>query len=377
MSLLTLTTALYLSVGSWMFPGWFYGFLWDTQFTNLSYWRSGVSYWLDDHTDVLIIAVIAIFILLGLIVVFRKRFFQFVDLTRYWLTSIALLALVLTLILVRENGRSEYELMVSLESLTTNMKVSIQQLWDIGKPPKIETPIDFQYLDTARVESLYNQIEPDLIERKRTVNSEKSIEGKSKVGTDAASAEIGAEKKAGATSSFERADFTPFRKCEEVMSYVLEQKRASYYTDGVTWITAKSFEDLKAQLSKSLDSRSPLDLKKLELQKSPQETAAMEKQEQLQFTIRETALEAELSGLRGLVFVEGDFKIGRPGDGEILLEEPFLRKPRSIVIRVTGINAKDMAMLKGKTHSHLRIFGSVTEPLRNDGRVEIRAIAAF
>src|ERR1700736_1043342 len=47
--LITGIAAAYLAVGSWMFPDWFYGFIWKRGIASLDYWAAGFFYWLDDR----------------------------------------------------------------------------------------------------------------------------------------------------------------------------------------------------------------------------------------------------------------------------------------------------------------------------------------
>ena len=374
--------ALYLAVGSWMFPGWFFGFVWRGKVASLAYLGTGVSYWLDEHPGTLAWAIATTTVLLIVAFSYRRMFLPFVDRFRFRLASAFIGILVLTAVLDYRYGRSEYEVMEMLQQLTASMQLVVGQVFSIGRAPAIQPPVSFQYLDRVHVENLYNQIEPELIEKKRTVVSGQSAEGKGNLSADEASAELSAGKKSEATSSFERSASSPARKCEELMRFVLEQGRAHFYTDGADWYIRASSVELKAMYDKAVrDARNPeetkSDLEQLGVAPHVPQTAGEKRAADARMKLHEMELNAELSSLSGLVFVDALFDVHRPGKGNLVLTEVFTEKPRRVTFRIVGLKAGDLQSLTGKMKAHLRIFGDVREPLSEEGVVEIGAIAVY
>lgn len=374
--------ALYLAVGAWMFPGWFFGFIWRGKIASPDYWAGGISYWLDGHPTTLGWATAAG--LLALIAAFacRRMFLPFVDRFRLGIATIFVCVLALTAVLDYRFGRSEYELMEALEQATVNLQAAVGQLFTLGNAPKIQPPINFQFLDRARVDNLYNQIEPELIEKQRTVVKGESMEGKANLSAGPASAEVGVGKRGEATSSFERSSFSPARKCEELMRFVLEQNRAHYYTSRVDWMLRATNAERKAAhdnaVREARNARVP--------GSSPGSPKAAPSNPQVsvntavsEFTIKlhEAQLKAELSTLSGLAFVDGTFDVHRSAEGSLTLTEVFADRPERVTFKIIGLKVANLTSLLGKSKSRFRVFGDVREPLSDKGVVEIEAIAVY
>jgi hypothetical protein len=370
--------AVYLAVGSWMFPGWFFGFIWRGKIASLDYWGSGVSYWLDGHPTTLAWAIVAGFVLLVAAFACRRMFLPLVDRFKFGLTSFFVFVLVFTAVLDYRYGRSEYELMELFQQFTTNLQVAVGQLFTIGNPPAIQPPISFQFLNGARVDNLYNQIEPELVEKQRTVVKGESTEGKGSLSAGPASAELGIGKKGEATSSFERSTFSSARKCEELMKFVLEQNRAYYYTDPAAWMLRATNAERKAAFDSAVrEARTEEDIEKLKVSPINPLTPVNTGVSELSTKLHEMQLKAELSNLSGLVFVDGTFDVHQSGQGRLTLFEVFSEKPEHETFKIIGLKAVDLPSLRGKSKARLRIFGDVRQPLDDKGVVEIEAIAVY
>lgn len=236
--------------------------------------------------------------------------------------------------------------------------------------PAVQSPIAFLYLDSSRVEALYSQVEPELVEKQRTVATTANGRAKVDLQAGAASTELGAEKGKASTSSFTRQDFSPERKCIEVTQFAVSNNRAKYYTTADAWITTEKVREsiLKAQGDQvaTLESRIP-----------PVVTILPHGQQQATWTTTltvldtpEHALQTELQDSKGLVFLDDVFN---PINGTVLVGE-FSREPRHIFLRVTVPSAAKLDVLP---KARLRVFGDVIRGLTSEGYVDVRAIALY
>jgi transketolase len=79
----------------------------------------------------------------------------------------------------------------------------------IGPTPiEIQPPLDFHYIDDERVSAIYSEVEPDLIESKRTISNGSKTEVEGGVDAYAASLKAGASKSAQQATEYERSEFS-------------------------------------------------------------------------------------------------------------------------------------------------------------------------
>ena len=99
----------------------------------------------------------------------------------------------------------------------------------LSSPNLIQIPVDFHYLDTSRVNGIYSEIEPELIETQRTVAASKKSAGSAEVTAGPASLKGEKSSEKQETSKFERSESSAERKCVQLMNYTLQNGSAHYY----------------------------------------------------------------------------------------------------------------------------------------------------
>jgi hypothetical protein len=310
-------------------------------------------------------AYLVIFVLSGR---WRERVFDLLDKSWGFVIFTALWMLMMACVSVH-HAYSDVRARTEKEIAQINQQVS-GELQHLTSLPAVQSPIAFLYLDSSRTEALYSQVEPELVEKQRTVATTANGRAKVDLQAGAASTELSTEKGKASTSSFARQDFSPERKCIEVMQFAVSNNRARYYTTADAWITTEKVREsiLKAQGDRvaALESRIP-----------PVVTILPTGQQQATWTVTltgldtpEHALQTELQDSKGLVFLDEVFN---PLNGTVLIGE-FSREPRRIFFRVTVPGAAKLDVLP---KARLRVFGDVIRGLTSEGYVDVRAIALY
>src|SRR6266853_4716175 len=177
LALLAVAVTVYVTVGCVIFGAWWYGLLWADQF-NWHYVADGLKILLDEYFPIVIGIVIAVFVVLVLGSVFKTPLFRFVDRFAGRIVLVTSLLLLSTSLVVYHTEKAQYDLLHAVESGILTIDNLQKSLAASNSPPHIVPPVDFQYIDKSRVDELYNQIEPDLIEKERTVAKTRSAKGK-------------------------------------------------------------------------------------------------------------------------------------------------------------------------------------------------------
>jgi hypothetical protein len=371
-------SALYFAIGSWIYPEWFFALFWRGQFMSISMWKDGFFDLLDHNLGSLALAIVAVFATAVLIRVYSYRVLPTVDRLGGWLVACSFVVILLSALMTYKRGRTGYE---SWESLVVSVAKlqSLRHSLGENETPVIETPIDFEYLDSVRVEALYNQIEPELEERQRTVARGETSKGELGVQVGPAKGDIDIAKQKESTSTFVHANFTAERKCAELMKFVLEHKTARYYTNGGAWLLRQLMNTIHEESLKR-EQRPPrvvtdADLEKLALH----DPLTNEEQEEVNRWAKESEdeLDSELKSLGGLLVVDGEFSINQQTQSGLVFTEEFSQKSRRVLFRITAPITGELSAIASKKKIPLKAFGTVTRPLDADGIIEIRAIAVF
>jgi hypothetical protein len=252
------------------------------------------------------------------------------------------------------------------DSVLLLLERSVQQLQDAIAPPKIVPPVYFYYLDRSRVESLYNQLEPQLEIKEREIsdNKSQSAEATAGVGGTKVGARIGDER--GSKSTYVPATPLADRKCVEVMRYARDTWPENYFDGLVNWKirvdVQKADREARAQIdSGKLTPFQPLN----DNNRSHLNRPAEADQETL----------SELRSLRGYVFIEGDFELIDDGKNLILLQKlKLMTLPNKCWFKALLPGGTNLPQTKPL---HLTLFGDVIKPLTADGLIDIAPIAIY
>lgn len=380
------TAALYFAIGAFFFPEWYFGIFWGGRTFSGPWWNDAFSYWLDLHTGLLAIYLVLAFVVALAMYSLRRFFLPLVDRFALRLVAGFCMVVLVTAVLDRKYARTSFDNYMRLDAAMDNLKTVTQQLisMETNEQSDLEVPIGFQYLDRARIDGLYSEIEPELVEKQRTVSATESLNEKGKVTLGPAEGEVGAGKQKGATSSFERASFSSERKCIQIMKYALSQKTAHFYTTSGEWFGRRLFKTFREDIDKAFkqaESSEPRevtkeDLKKLRTSDQPptEEQQKETKRRELQYS---QEFESELKSLNGLVLVDSTFVVHHNSQNDLILVDNFSEKPLHIVFRVLVPEGSQVKPPLPEGKSRLRVFGTVTRQLNDSGVIEVRAIALY
>lgn len=359
-----------------MFPEWFYELIWGRQYVDSGYWLDGLDYWLTDHPFWFYIGVTAAVVLVVLACRRRARFFSSIDRFAWRIIASSLAALVITLLIVRIYATP---CLPAGQFYALAYELTLKEVQAVPLNPTIHVPVDFHYLDSERVKALYNEIDQDLVEQQRTVGSIGKMSGKIGGKAGPAEAEIGGSKEQSSSSTYQRLEFSPERKCVEVMNYVLKGNNSKYFTTIDDWLRRKQAANFQARYNAILNrGLSTAQATTPSVLGDTPRNPTKDEQEAAEHQLEEnrTELKSELASLDGLLFLEGDFAIAKTSSGTIVLMEKFSEIPR-VSFRVTASGAPGLNEITPSGRAHLKVFGTVVRPLVRDAPVEVRAIAVF
>ena len=238
----SVAVAVYLLVGCWMFPDWWYSWLWQRQFVDLEYTTEGLHVLMDEYFW-LVLTVVSLILVAGVLGrVFRNRLFRIIDeFGGIIIFGSAASVVVVFLFLYHTHHVDTPDTLDEISQLSERAQ---NQLRLISTPPAVVPPIDFDYINKERVDALYNQLEPDLEEKERTVAQTSTEQGKVGVAGGGVSGEVSAGKSANSTSSFSRTHFSQERECIEIMKYIADTYGSSrYYSTRDRWMQTRAATD--------------------------------------------------------------------------------------------------------------------------------------
>lgn len=353
--------AVYIAVGSWMFGDWWYGLMWGGNL-NFTYVRKGWLIFLNQNFGLAVGIIIAVAIAVVVGTMLSRHVLQITKRFGGVIVFGAAAAILVTALVVYHTDEQPYRTAAALSSSISNLAGQYQEL-TARINPEIEPPIYFQYLDTERVQSLYNQIEPELEERERTVEGSTAVKGKAELGSGAANMGAEAGKETASKSTFTRSEPLPERKAVELMQYARKTWPDNYYSSDSDWYLKRVFSNTVDQFTR-IASGETVNIPPFDPQQAKR-TADLQKR----------VLQGQLGTLGGWAFVDGDFEKSTNGEGVILIrhfsDEPF---KCSFRIYLPLIAVKSLPSVK---QLHARVFGEVMRPLGNDGFIDLKGVAVY
>jgi len=353
--------AVYIAVGSWMFGDWWYGLMWGGNLT-FKYIRQGWLVFLNQNFGLAvgIIVAVAIAVIVGTIL--SRHVLQITDKFGGLIIFGAAAAVLVTALVVYHTDEQPYRMAAALSSSLADLTGQFQELGD-KIHPEIEPPIYFQYLDAERVQSLYNQIEPELEEKERTVEGSTAVKGKAELGNGAAHMGVEAGKEAASKSTFTRSEPLPERKALELMQYARKTWPDNYYSSDSDWYVKRVLSNAVDQFTKIANGET-VKIERYDPQQA-ERTADLQK----------WVLRGQLGRLGGWAFVDGDFEKSTSVDGVILIRH-FSDKPFKCSFRIY-LPRTALKSLPNVRRFHARVFGEVVRPLEDDGFVDLKGVAIY
>jgi hypothetical protein len=269
------------------------------------------------------------------------------------------------------------------EALIKVLDTTIARLGAVSSIRPLSPPFDFAYLDVDGLDAMYAQLEPSLREKQRTVERGGQIAADAKLGSEAASVGISANRRQVETSQLQAIDPAAQRRASDLIMMLSDQKRLPVYKDSGAWFVAR----LIVPLQDAADAlKNAWRIGSLSLRSEPSlDSTPKDSKRRVAESMAE--MEQELANLRGQVVVEGPWRIISIRSGIARLEhdfyptepgkparEPAVSKPEDLEPVVFALNVPERPFLKSEPHD-FRVFGSILSSAHS--RFEIKALAVF
>jgi hypothetical protein len=374
--LITLMT-LWVVVGSLVYPLWWFEFIFKRGFLNWSMFVYGFDYLLKNVAWLLFAFPVAILVTW---VIARKWLPNLTSFLNRFGVYVIVCCTVVCLIDAYELNRTQrftYERTFGVLKIADALAQAVGALAGLGLPPsRVVPPMDFIYVDTARVAMLHSELGPPLVEKERTVTTEsKSDES---VGLERKPLELKAGGSTGRTEAqkFESVDPSTSRECLDVINNLLARQSPPYYS---TFDQLSNFQILNQakELMKSLHASLP---PQSLFTGAPPDTGGAAILRQMTEIRQKTppaeiekGIRTQLGQVSGLVLVQGDFTptSHRPGSGQF--EEQFKSGPYPIAFRFALRDKEALSLLTD--HSRLFVLGNVIKNWDGGPYIDLHPIA--
>ena len=245
-------------------------------------------------------------------------------------------------------------------------------------PSQVVPPVDVIYADKERIAVLYSEAEPALVEKAHTFSSESKSARSFGIERKPLELKANGSTKQIETQSFKSADASASREGLDLVNNLLARQFPPYYS---TFNQLSSFQILSqarqvlGSAQETLKSRSLFAINPPD----PGAVATLRRMNEIRKStppaVIEKAIRAQLSGLSGLVIVQGDFNRTSLGDDGGQFEESFKSDPHPIVFRFSLRDTKALGMLPN--HVRLFILADVIKKWDGGSHLDFFPIAIF
>ena len=353
----SIVVALYVIIGTRTDRSWWYGLFWDDR-DRVSYAREGLRWLIDDAFWLALGIVSALIVVIVVGRLQKRRLFKVIDSAPWVILVCVWLAVAVDALVLRHTQADKYILGMTSEQ-------ALQDLREHATPPEFVTPIYFHWVDGNRVESLYNQLEPELAVKEREITGKTTLKGGATAGVGETKIGVEMNSENGAKSTYTPAKLLADRKCVDVMRYVRDTWPENYFDRADKWQTRMIYQRAYKQAQGRIDYSTLQPIQPLGDKEGQHRTLTAPEKQAL----------SELKSLRGYLFIEGDFDQTVAGD-KVLLEQKFMDRPFKCWFRAV-LPTSAAGSLPMTRPLHLTVFGDVTRPLRDDGYVDVVAIAVY
>jgi hypothetical protein len=221
---------LWVVVGSITYPLWWFEFIFKRGFLNGGLVEYGFTY-LMKNVSWLLFAFPAAILLIWFIA--RKWLPQLTTFLSRFGGYLIVCCAVTCLIDAYELNRTQrfnYEVNLGLRRIADALAQAVGAVVESGLPPsRVLPPMDFIYVDAARIATLYNELEEPLVEKERTVTTERKSD--ESVGLERKPLELKAGGSTGKTvaQKFESVSPSTARECLDVINNLLARQSPPYY----------------------------------------------------------------------------------------------------------------------------------------------------
>jgi hypothetical protein len=373
----TLAT-IWLVVGSIVYPLYWFEFIFKGGFHNLALAAYGFDYLLQ-HVSWVLFAVPILLLLVWISARFWVRDIgDFLGRFSFHIVILCLVACLVDAYALNRRQRWKYEVFYGLRNIAGATLQLSRVLVESALPPaRIVPPADFLYVDAERVNRLHSELQPELVERERTLSTQNKT-GNS-IGLERKPLELKADGEHSSTEArkFAAIDPTVSQKALTVINDLLSRETPPYYS---SFAQLSGFQLLSQARHLVTSSQKSLEAHSLFL--SPTDTAEAQVLRQMAEARKKTpaadvekGVRVQLSGLAGLILVNGDFKrVGVQGDS-VTAAEQFKPPPKPIFFRFSLVHTKTAALIP--SHAKLFVLGEVIKSWDGGPYVDLLPIAVL
>jgi hypothetical protein len=373
-----LGATIWVVAGSISYPLWWFEFIFKRGFLSWRLYQYGFTYLLQAETWLLVALAI-----LALAVAFATwkvsgRVGRIIDRSGVYILAFCVLAGSIDAYCLNRTQRLQYELFSGLFKISDGITTVVIALTDLGLPPsQIVPPVDFLYVDKDRIAMLYSQVEPALVETKRTITSETKNDNSLDLERKPLTLKLGGSTESKETREYKGVDPSTTRECLELMNSLLARQFPPYYG---TFAQLSSFQILTEAKETMKSVRESIPHQSLFTEKVPDGNAATLKQmadirAKTSPAVIEDGIRSQLKEISGLVIVQGDFKRVSRGSGVAEFSEQFKGDPRSISFHFVLDDKKALRLLPD--HGKRLVLADVIKKWDGGASIEIYPIAIF
>ena len=381
-------------VGSIWFPEWWYVAIWKGEILYSAYLGYGFSFLLNSELTILLCITLAVAVAAVYSYIKRAQLATIIDRFGIVVLIVCMFSIAIDALYLHQ---PEY---VAAEALAESVAATSQAFLHAMTPlppPQISAPIDFFYLDSARVDEIFSEMEPELIETQRTISSDSRIGGSASVNAGPASLKGDASKKKQESSTYTRGRSSAERECIQMANFVLKSGSGHYFTTlqafdfQKVWNDAfeagrKGYQEAEKGFNPGFyEPIEPIGQSLNEADANLETVAAKAKEslanqvptpEERFKALKQIALMNQefRSEAKGFVVVDGVFHIQR-SNGEINFQEEFSPPPNKIVFRFTLSSKFDSPVFRDG--AKMRVFGDVVQQDNQPAVLTINPIAIF
>ena len=383
LALVSTILAILVTVYSLLFPIWVYAVLFAIPRQGSTVFWQGLQAPIERYPKSSLVCILLMLVAIGA-ALFWKRFSRRFSMYASRILFIAMALIILLLLRVLGFDKDLYSRAIEARQFAEFKKATAGLFQRVGTPSAPDVAY-FLYLDQKQIESLYAQIEPEWLNKQRTVTESSGSSLKAGISAPPASVEVGSSGQKKNQVVQEPPTPTLERKTISFMRYASENGKASQFTVSTAWVALRSAAiALRSQFS-SLDqvAEVPLPLNRNDIEKTNRDELfgnSPEKKQQAKHNF-ESELHAMLTLLPPFVFVKGEFRVDIAPSP--LLVHDYIDGPEWLSFRPTQFLVRFPPSIplplefKDKKTIQATVFGKVVHGLDSEGVVEVQAIAVY
>jgi hypothetical protein len=369
---------IWLLVGSIAYPLFWFEFVFKSGFHNWALWAYGFEYLLQHVSWLYFGLPIAACAILFVTHLWYRGISAFLMRHGFLIIMVCLIACFGDAYELNRTQRFNYEVSFGLRKIVDATLDLEKALVEMALPPaRIVPPVDFLYVDAGRVNTLYSELQPDLVEHERKISTERKAENS--IGIERKPIEV---KKDGETKTTEEHNFiatdpTVAKRTILLINNLLARDAPPYYS---SLAASGSFQLLSRIRQDTSSFQKSLKIPSLFLgQPDTVEAKTLKQMAEARKKTPPETIEAgvrqDLKMLSGLVIAHGEFKRSVVGKDSVSVEEVFKPAPNPILFRCSIHDRKAISLML--EHSILLVLGEAIKPWDGSSAIEVFPVAVL